>query len=157
LPPSATSAGEGDGALDDVTLHHVVDDAERLGLGRGNGVAGEHEGERLLGPDQPRQALGAAGAGQQPELHLGQAHGRLGRGHPVVAAQGHLEAAAEGGAVDGGDDGLAAGFHRLQYLVQAGSLARRGAELGDVGAGNESTPRAGEDDGLDGVVGQRSG
>ena len=45
-------------------------------------------------PSDARQALRAAGAGQQAELHLGQRDLRAGGGDAVVAAERELEAAA---------------------------------------------------------------
>ena len=50
----------------------------------------------LLGPDQPGQPLGAAGAGDDAEQDLGLAeHGVLG-GEPDVGAERELAPAAEG-------------------------------------------------------------
>ena len=51
-------------------------------------------------PGQPRQALGAAGRGQQPEPGLGQSQPRLMGRHAQVAGQGQFEAAAQRGAAD---------------------------------------------------------
>jgi hypothetical protein len=77
----------------------------------------QHQRQRLLGADEPRQALGAAGAGQQSEPRLRQAEldvaGIVGR-DPVVTGQTELEAAAERGSVDGRGDRLAAGLQRPQ-------------------------------------------
>jgi len=81
--------------------------------------------------DQARQALRAAGAGQEAELHLGQAELRLarGRGHAVVAGQRDLQAAAEAAAVDGGDhrlrEGLQAVHDRLASARQLGGHMKR--------------------------------
>ena len=65
-----------------------------------SGVALEHELERGFRADQARQALRAAGAGQQAELDLGQAELRLWRRDAIVARQRELEAAAQRVAVD---------------------------------------------------------
>src|SRR5205823_323373 len=45
---------------------------------------------------------------------------------------------------------------QVEHLVEAG-LPRRLAELGDVGAGDEGAPGAGDDDGADRRVGDRLG
>ena len=65
-----------------------------------------------LGPDQPAQPLGAAGAGDDPEQHLGLAElGVLG-GEPDVGGQRQLAAAAERVAGDRGDHRLGDPRHR---------------------------------------------
>ena len=108
--------GVRNGTLDDVALDHLVNYAEALRLRCRAGVARENELQRLLSSDQPRQPLSAASARQQPELHLGQPD-RCGRcRHAVVAAQRDFKAAAERGAVDGGNDRLGAGLHQRQAL-----------------------------------------
>ena len=66
----------------------------------------------MLGPDQPGEPLGAAGAGDDPEQDLGLAeHGVVG-GEPDVGAQRQLAAAAERVAGDRGDDRLGDPGHR---------------------------------------------
>ena len=122
--PGLPSVGEHllrkrDGPFHHVAVDHLVDDAQRLRLRCRNGIAGENEAERLLGTDQPGQTLSAAGARQQTQLDLRQANRRRRCRYPVVAAQGHLETAAECGAVDGSDDGLAAALHHHQRFLQA--------------------------------------
>ena len=101
-------AGEGDRLLDDVAGDDRVDDAVLLQLLDRRRVAGEDELERPFRPDEPRQALRAAGAGQEPELDLGQADAGARRRDAVMAAERELEAAAERRAVQRGDDRLAA-------------------------------------------------
>ena len=93
-----------------------------------------------------------ASARQQAELYLGQA--KLGRvdGDSVVRAHSHFEPAAEGGAVDGGNDRFRAVLHRLLCVGQRGALSRS-AELGDVGPGDEGAAFTDQDDGIDGIVG----
>ena len=90
-----------------------------------------------------RQALRAAGAGQDAELHLGQAELRLRRGDAVVAGERELEAAAEREAADRGDQRL---LHRVLLVVDLGQigLQARGVELADVGAAGKGL--AGADD-----------
>ena len=62
--PSATSVGEGAGALEEVAGDDLVHDAERLGLRGGNGIAADDDRQRRLHADEPRQPLGAARAGE---------------------------------------------------------------------------------------------
>ena len=89
--------------------------------------------------------------GHEAELDLGQAHLGRARGKDDVAAEHELETAAEGIAVDRGDDrfpvALDRGVHafaaRLE-IVEIG-LALRGVFL-DVGAGHEAAALAGDDD-----------
>ena len=104
--------------------------------------------ERRSDADQARQALRAAGARQQAELHFGQAD--LGRGHrdAVVAAQRHLEPAAERRAVDRGDHRLGRVLDRSSQLGQRSAIDRRLAEFGDVGAGDEGAAGADQHDGV---------
>ena len=97
---------ERDGAGHQIPVDDRVDEAEFERLFSVEGIAGE---DRLHGPlyaDQPRHALGAAAARQQSDLDLGQADRRAGCRDPVMARQRDLEAAAEGGTVDGGDNGF---------------------------------------------------
>src|SRR5581483_12077478 len=107
---------------------------ERLRLRRAYKIAGADHVERRLGADEPRQALRAARAGNDPELHLRQAHLRRRQRHAVMAAERHFEAAAERGAVDRGDGGLARGLEAGDYEIEVGRLERL-PELLDVGAG----------------------
>src|SRR5262249_4317769 len=85
--------------------------------------------EGLGEADEPRQALRAADAGEETELHLGEAEHGLGivAAHPRAATERELEAAAQAGAVDGGDDGHqpAEIFETLQRLLTALRELRR--------------------------------
>ena len=67
-------------------------------------------------PNIRTDAGDATAAGQQAQRHLGEADDRaLDVGDDaVVARQRDLQATAERGAVDGGDDGLAEGLQRAQ-------------------------------------------
>ena len=101
---------------------HAVDQAELVGLVGGDRVADQVHLQRLGLADQPRQALGAAEAGDDPEVDLGLAEGgRLG-GDAHVAGHRQLAAAAERQAVDGGDRdhraGAAEGAQQVVALVE---------------------------------------
>ena len=128
------------GARDEIGgRHDFVDQPDAIGLLRADHFAGEDE---LQGPafaDQARQALRAAAAGKEPELHLGLAE--LGAFHRDPDGAGHrrLAAAAERKAIDGRDHRLAEIFDEVEDLLSetAGLLRldRRGMrELADVGA-----------------------
>ena len=108
-------AGEGDSAGGQITVHHFVHQpgGQRI-LGAHLRAAGHHFGGFLRANDA-RQALRAAGAGQQAQLHFRQAEFGLGIAHPIMRAQRHFQAAAQGGAVDGGDDGDGRTFHGILH------------------------------------------
>ncbi len=107
-----------------------------------------HHLQRLGHADEAGESLGAAGAGQQPEVDFGQTELRRVDSDAVVRAQRDFEAAAERGAVDGGDDRDRCVLHRGLHLVEAGGLRDVAAELADVGAGDERATVADHDDGL---------
>ena len=142
-------AGEGERALAQMALgNDLVDDAPCLRLPGGERRPRQDHLGRRLGPDQPRQPLRAAGAGDQAELDLRQAELRRRHGDAVMADQRDLEAAAERRAVDGGDDRLRRVLDRALRLRQA-DAAERLAEFGDVGAGDEGAAAADQHDRLD--------
>src|SRR4051794_15532886 len=70
-------------------------EADRERLVRGQDPARQDQLLRERGPNDTRQALGAAGAGRHREPDLGQPELRLLRRDPDVARQGELEATAE--------------------------------------------------------------
>ena len=76
------------GRLDQVGRRHDgVNQIQRLGLLDRDRIALEQDRHRILRRHQARHALGAAGAGEQADLHLGQAEAGLGifRRDAVVA------------------------------------------------------------------------
>src|SRR5579875_1800326 len=94
-------AGEGERLLEQgAVVDHPVDEPHGEGLGSEDVAAGEDELLRARGPDAARQALGAAGPGDDPERHLGQPETGAGRGEAQVTGERELEAAAEGVAGD---------------------------------------------------------
>jgi hypothetical protein len=137
--------GEGDGFGQEIALDDRIDDTELQGLRRAHGIAGDDHLESGLEARDARQALDAAGAGDDADLDLGQAHLSARRGDPEVAAERHLEPAAERHAVDRRD-------HRLRARLQCrdGDTEARGlwrlAELADVGACDEGLALADHDD-----------
>ena len=137
-----------------LALDQPVDEAGLIGLLRGDGVAGRGHLQRLADSGDARQPLGAAGAGQEAELDLGHAQLRRRDGDPVMAGERDLEAAAEGGAVDRGDDRLGAILDDVDDLGEHRHLHRL-AELGDVGAGEEGLALADDHHRLDRLVAVR--
>jgi hypothetical protein len=90
--------------------HQLVDQAHLQGLLRPDPLALQQQlQQRVDDAEHPHGSSDAAGAGQQTELDLREAELDLGvvEGDTVVAGQADLQAAAEGGAVDGGHDRLA--------------------------------------------------
>ena len=87
-----------------------IDEAEAEGFGGGDDVSGEEEAEGGGRADEAGEALGSAVAGDEAELDLGLAEAGGFAGDAEGAGEGELAAAAEGEAVDAGDDGLAAGL-----------------------------------------------
>ena len=87
-------------------------------------LALEQELQRVARLHHARDALRAAGAGKQPDLHLGQADARLRivGGDAMVAGEAQLEAAAERHAVDRRDPRLAAGLQPAVELRQLAAL-----------------------------------
>ncbi|MNZ90168.1 hypothetical protein D3C78_1091220 [compost metagenome] len=100
-------------------------------------LAGEDRFQGGFGADQARQALGAAGAGEQAQGDFRETEARLGLADTVAAGQGQLQTAAEGEAADGRDHGLAAAGQLDEQLGQGRGVEGGAAELGDVGAGAE--------------------
>ncbi|MNQ66869.1 hypothetical protein D3C85_813710 [compost metagenome] len=155
------------GGLDRLTLFdHLVDDACALGVVRTEGLALGHGHHGGLDADQARQALGAAAAGEEADLDLGQAQLDLVvvLDHAIVAGEGEFEAAAQRQAVDGRGHRLAAGLQRAQGAVhlpacvigvlQAGTADHAPGDVAQVGAGAEARRLArGQDRALDGVIG----
>ncbi len=150
------SLREGDRGVHEVSaLDDLVDETERLGLGGSDRLAADDHLQGLGYADQPGQPLRAARSGEEAQLDLGQTALRVARGDPVVAPERHFEPAAEGRAVERGDDGLGAPFVAGDDRVEPGIL-RGFAELRDVRARDERAPGARDDDRLHVRVGERA-
>jgi hypothetical protein len=148
--------GEGQRAGLQVALDELVEERRALQLLGGNDGPGNDHVERRLRPEQARQALRAAGAGQDAELHFRQRDLRAGHGDAVVAAERQLEAAAHAGAADGGDDRLGGRLDDADHGVEVRFGQRLGRiELADIGAAGEGLGAADQHDGLYGRVGHR--
>ena len=107
------AAGEGGSRGHQVTLDDFIDDAVSGGLGGADRVAGNNHPQCLFGADEARQALRAAGAGQEAELDLGEADPRRRNGDAEMTGERHLEPAPESGAVQCRDD-------RFQHRLDLG-------------------------------------
>ena len=119
-------------------------------------LTGDDALDRLYRPDDARQPLGAAGTGQNAELHLRQPQTGASRRDPQVARQREFEAAAERRTVHRRDRRLADLLERDDHFLQD-RMFRRLAEFGDVGAGAERPAGAGENDRFDRGVGLGGG
>ena len=113
----------------------------------------------LAAPIEPRQALGAAPAGDDAQVALRLAEPGAIRRDADVAGHRQLLAAPQGHRVDGRDDRLGALFDLVEDVLPQldefqglVSILHR-ADLVDVGARHErELPRAGEDDHLNLIV-----
>src|SRR5579871_2271243 len=96
----------------------VVHEADGERLLRGEEPAGDHEVQGPARADEPGEPLGATGAGQDAEGHLGETDlAGARRHHPEVAREGDLEPAAHAVAVDAGDDDLRGAGELVQRLL----------------------------------------
>src|SRR5439155_16983604 len=86
-----------------VVIDYAVDETELVRFLGEDRVADEVHLQGLGGANQPRQALGAAEAGNDAELDLGLPEKRRASRKPDIAGHRKLAAAAEGQAVDRGD------------------------------------------------------
>ena len=117
-------------------FQNLVNQARLQGFfGTDRRAAADHL-QRQLGADQPRQALGAAGTGQEAQLDFRQPQPGAGEGCAVVAGHRQLEAATQSGAVQSHRHRFGKVFQGGDDIGQAGRLGRL-AELGNVGAGNK--------------------
>src|SRR5712691_8168890 len=131
-------------------------EGERLG---GRDAPSPHD--RVLGaaePDQAREALRAARAGDHPELDLGERELDVVGGDTEVAGERQLEPDPEGIAAQLCDHRLGAALGRGDVPGEARQPLRLDLEeAGDVSAGGERFARAREDDEADVVVGAELG
>ena len=146
------AAGEGERRFMKLAfLGEFVDDAPFLRLARPERRSGQNDVERLLDADKARQALGAAGAGDEAELDLRQAAFRRRDRDAVMRRQRDFESPAERGSVQRGDNRLRRVLDQIEHGREMGQGLRL-AEFGDVGAGDEGASRTDDDDRLDRAV-----
>ena len=148
--------GEGDGAGHQIGGDDLVDDAEREGFFGVERIAAQDCRHGAFSANQPWQALRAATARQQADLDFRQAHRRTRCRNAVVAGERKFQAAPECGAVDCRHHGLGARLDEgAGWLFGLFVRVRRLAEVADVGAGDERSTFAGDDDRFDGCVAER--
>ena len=133
-------------------LRHGIDEAERLGTARVDGLAGQHQRHRLHRIDELGETRGAAEARMQPQHHLGETKTRIRNRNAGLTGQRNLEAAAEAKTVDHGDgrklDRLQPVNHRMRarnLRLDRGRIGRA-AEFIDVCAGDETGRLGGAND-----------
>jgi len=136
---------------DGVAVEHTVDQPDAPRLVAVDLAPCEHQLEGAAAADQPRQALGRPGAGDQPEQHLGESQPRGSRGEAQGAGHRQLEPAAERAAVDDGDRRTPAGGKPLERLARGvqvvGELLRiEACDVLDVGPGGEVARNGRADD-----------
>ena len=104
--------------------HHAVDEPEAMRLLRADLLSGQKKLEGHAGANEPRQALGAAVPGDEPEIDLGLAELRRVGGDAKRARHRELAAAAERVAVDRGNRRLAELLEEIEDLLAAQARAR---------------------------------
>ena len=123
----------------------------RLGL---EVLTAEHEAGSSLHAHQARCALRAARAGQQAQVHFGQAHRGGGQCQAVVGRQGHFQPATQRCAVQHGHHGLVRAFDGAADLRQRRRHGRL-AKFANVCPGNEGLACAHQQHGGHGCIGLR--
>lgn len=135
-----------------LVVGNAVEQAELVGLLRRNAPRGQDELLRARGPDEPRQPLRAAAAGDDAEADLGQAELHPARGVAEVAGERELEPAAEGEPAERGDRRLRQllqrGEHRFDAMDALPDVLRRAHRLAllQISAGTERAASAFDDD-----------
>ncbi|MCY1233926.1 hypothetical protein D9M72_464890 [compost metagenome] len=94
----------GNGGIELLWFSHLVDDAEALHLGCGKPPAGQQHAHREIVRDPALEKHHAAIKRQASDAGLGQAERGLRRGYDDIAAEHHLEPAAQRITVDPGDN-----------------------------------------------------
>ena len=142
-PDVAHLLGIADRVRDQLVLDQPIDEPAFETFASADRIAGGAHLERLAHTRDARQPLRPAGTGEQPQLHLGRAELRRRHRHAIMAAERDFEPAAERRTVDRRDHRLGAILDPVDHLRQP-RHHRRLAELGDVRAGEESLPFAGD-------------
>ena len=142
-------------------MNELVDQPELQRLLRADVLPGENQIERVGEADLARESLRPARAGNQSQLHFGQAEDclRMIGGDAIPTRERRLESSAEAGAVDCGDDRNPEVLDGVeQHLTIATQSFRigcclEGEKLLDVGAGDPDVGLAADENrGLDGRV-----
>ena len=148
---AGNAAGDLQGALNgEFRLRHFADQPGALGLARIDRLAGQDHLHGHGFADGTQQALGATGAGHDPEVDFRLTEARVLTGNDDVGVHRQFAATAEGEAIDGGDQGFAEAGDRLPRslagIVEDADQVAFGHFL-DVGASGEGLAATGEDHG----------
>ena len=143
--------GIGQSGLAQIPVCQTVDQPGRESILRADRGAFEHNLKRHFGATQSRQALRAAGAGDEPEMDFRQAHPRRWHGDAVMAAQGDLKTAPQSCPMQRGHNRFAAIFNAIDHIGQMRILHWLVKFL-DIRTGRKAAPRSNDDDGRDGQI-----
>ena len=105
--------------LELVRCDDLRDEAERECLFGGDAAPAHDDVLRSPEPDEARQPLRAAGAGDHPDRHLGECDLKVVRGDPEVARECELEADSEAVAAKCRDDRLRAALRGGHVVGQS--------------------------------------
>ena len=137
-----------------------ADHAHAQGFGRTEHPSGHDQQHRPLTADEPRQFLRAATAGQDSDLHFGQAELCTLARDNNVRAQSEFEASPEGEPLHCGDYGLGAVHDRAPVFLHIArhDLDRpRFGHFADIGAGRKGNVRSRHNDAAHLAVGTAPG
>ena len=122
---------------------HLADQPYGQGLRRLYRATGKQHAQRLELAHRSHQALGAAGAGHHADTDFRLGEARRGTGDDQVAVHRQLAASAQGIALHGGDQRLAAGGEGLPVALHPALLdLQRGRlrQFVEIGAGGDAVP-----------------
>ena len=143
-------ASQFEGAIQCLAIRrHLADQPYGQGLRRPYRATGKQHAQRLELAHRSHQALGAAGAGHHADTNFRLGEARRGTGDDQVAVHRQLAASAQGMALHGGDQRLAAGGERLPVALHPALLDLQHGRLRqfvEIGAGGERRAISGEDD-----------
>ena len=150
-------AGKGRRTGQQISIGERIEVAELERFFGTDRIAGDDHVERLGCANRPRQTLGATRTRQQAEVDFRQADLGARQTDTVVASQGQFVAATQRQACHRGDHRLGGVFDQTDQVVKAGLGKGLGRiELADIGAAREGARCAGQHDGGDGGLGQRT-
>ena len=120
--------GISDGVVAQIAFDHPINQPDRQGLRCSYRLAFQHDLQRGARPHQSRQPLGAARAGQNAQMHLGQAHLRCQLGQPHMCRQCKFQPTPHRMAID-------CGHHRFGEILDHGAKRAQGGLICAVGFG----------------------
>ena len=128
---------EKDSRIDDISIDDTVDHSKFLGLSGRHGLAREHHVSGGGDWDEPRHALRAAGARDDPERKFWQTQARIFVRDPIMAGERDFCSGAQRCAVNSGDDGHRRVLDQTENFVIA-RWTNAGVKFFDVGTRDES-------------------